>query len=342
MTKSGQVQTGTGARSPKFNVDLGPREAERLRDMWPRHGATYDDVRVMADVVGVEVAIVRQWGVDNGMTRSDLVGVSERAWSRETVARLRTLWAQSESGGQYVSAAAIGLMLGKSKSAIVGKAHRLKLPARPSPIKGKGAWTPSEVARLCAFMLEVAAGRITWQGVALDLDRPVDVCRNKASRLALRQFRQMPVAEDRFYPVVDRSRVPPGVELPAGAPPPDVAPAPFAPPPAPTVPRVAEAEPSGSPPAQTEGVDFEPLFTAPDVGGGVGGGAAVLPIARRSALRSLPLESACRWPIGDPKAEGFRFCTAERVRGMSYCVEHQCRSVGRGGLWLRAALAAAE
>lgn len=49
-------------------------------------------------------------------------------WSPESIALLRRLW-QTE-----MSASRIGLILGVSKSAVVGKAHRLELESRPSPI----------------------------------------------------------------------------------------------------------------------------------------------------------------------------------------------------------------
>lgn len=49
-------------------------------------------------------------------------------WSEETIARLRELWAEGHSTAE------IGRRMGISKNAVVGKAHRLNLSARPSPI----------------------------------------------------------------------------------------------------------------------------------------------------------------------------------------------------------------
>jgi GcrA cell cycle regulator len=59
-------------------------------------------------------------------------------WSEETIESLRGLWAEG------LSTAEIGRRLGVSKNAVVGKAHRLDLPARPSPIRrdGNGGATP--------------------------------------------------------------------------------------------------------------------------------------------------------------------------------------------------------
>lgn len=53
-------------------------------------------------------------------------------WSEETIARLRELWAEGHSTAE------IGRRMGISKNAVVGKAHRLNLTARPSPIRRDG------------------------------------------------------------------------------------------------------------------------------------------------------------------------------------------------------------
>lgn len=50
-------------------------------------------------------------------------------WTDEVIARLRALWAEGHSTAE------IGRRLGISKNAVVGKAHRLDLAARPSPIR---------------------------------------------------------------------------------------------------------------------------------------------------------------------------------------------------------------
>lgn len=50
-------------------------------------------------------------------------------WTNETIARLRSLWDEGHSTAE------IGRRLGVSKNAVVGKAHRLDLTARPSPIR---------------------------------------------------------------------------------------------------------------------------------------------------------------------------------------------------------------
>lgn len=57
------------------------------------------------------------------------------SWTPERIDELKRLW---DSGH---SASEIGKKLGVSKNAVVGKAHRLQLSARPSPIKRGGAST---------------------------------------------------------------------------------------------------------------------------------------------------------------------------------------------------------
>ena len=54
---------------------------------------------------------------------------ASRDWTPERIQHLRTLWAEGHSTEE------IGRRMGITKNAVVGKAHRLNLPARPSPIK---------------------------------------------------------------------------------------------------------------------------------------------------------------------------------------------------------------
>ncbi|MCJ8354500.1 GcrA family cell cycle regulator, partial [Novacetimonas hansenii] len=62
-------------------------------------------------------------------------------WTEETIARLRDLWQQG------LSTAEIGRQLSVTKNAVVGKAHRLGLKPRPSPIRrGTKADKPADKA----------------------------------------------------------------------------------------------------------------------------------------------------------------------------------------------------
>jgi GcrA cell cycle regulator len=54
-------------------------------------------------------------------------------WTSDSIDQLRALWSEGHSTAE------IGRRMGVSKNAIVGKAHRLNLPPRPSPIRREGA-----------------------------------------------------------------------------------------------------------------------------------------------------------------------------------------------------------
>jgi len=65
-------------------------------------------------------------------------------WNEELISRLRALWQEG------LSTAEIGRQLEITKNAVVGKAHRLGLPPRPSPIRrqpeAEGAAAPARAA----------------------------------------------------------------------------------------------------------------------------------------------------------------------------------------------------
>ena len=61
-------------------------------------------------------------------------------WTDETSARLRNLCAEGHSTAE------IGRRMGITKNSVVGKAHRLNLDARPSPIRREGEEAPPRPA----------------------------------------------------------------------------------------------------------------------------------------------------------------------------------------------------
>ncbi|WP_458093954.1 GcrA family cell cycle regulator [Roseomonas sp. WA12] len=65
-------------------------------------------------------------------------------WSAEAIEQLRALWAEGHSTAE------IGRRMGISKNAVVGKAHRLHLPARPSPIQREQATAGNTSPRVAA------------------------------------------------------------------------------------------------------------------------------------------------------------------------------------------------
>ena len=63
-------------------------------------------------------------------------------WTAKAIDLLRALWAEGHSTAE------IGRRMGVTKNAIVGKAHRLDLPARPSPIRKQDATGAAHAAAL--------------------------------------------------------------------------------------------------------------------------------------------------------------------------------------------------
>ena len=161
--------------------------------------------------------------------------MSAADWTDATIAQLRVLWAKG------LSTAEIGQRLAVSKNAIVGKAHRLELTARPSPIRAKNPAVPRKPSG------------------------PMPV-----PKLA------------------------------------DIMP----------MPSLAAATPTEDKPSQRAPAAPKPLSPprAP----------AAKPVPRQKSEPPVLTgrTSACRWPIGEPGTQGFRFCGATSLPGRPYCEEH--------------------
>ncbi len=56
------------------------------------------------------------------------MAANDPTWTDTAISNLRCLWDEGHSTAE------IGRRMGISKNAVIGKAHRLELPARPSPI----------------------------------------------------------------------------------------------------------------------------------------------------------------------------------------------------------------
>ena len=65
---------------------------------------------------------------------------ASKDWTYDRIQQLRDLWADGDTTEQ------IGRKMGITKNAVVGKAHRLRLEARPSPIRRMGV-RPQKIQR---------------------------------------------------------------------------------------------------------------------------------------------------------------------------------------------------
>ncbi len=85
------------------------------------------------------------------------------AWTEDRVALLRELWTKGLSASQI--AVQLG---GVSRNAVIGKAHRLGLESRPSPIRGGGGGSRSRRNRAISRAIEARALRGTMADEEID------------------------------------------------------------------------------------------------------------------------------------------------------------------------------
>ena len=89
-------------------------------------------------------------------------------WSQDRIVELTRLW------NEGLSTAEIGKMLGISKNAVVGKAHRLHLSSRPSPIR-RLAMRPGQPVRLREARPAVVALDLPMRSPSAPAPRPAPV-----------------------------------------------------------------------------------------------------------------------------------------------------------------------
>src|SRR5262245_34601223 len=66
---------------------------------------------------------------------------THRSWTDERIDRLKKLWSQGVTASQIADE-----LGGVSRNAVIGKAHRLGLQSRPSPVKPNEVETPAPAA----------------------------------------------------------------------------------------------------------------------------------------------------------------------------------------------------
>ncbi|WP_347302080.1 GcrA family cell cycle regulator [Croceibacterium sp. TMG7-5b_MA50] len=207
------------------------------------------------------------------------------SWTEERINTLTRMW----EGGSTASQIADELG-GVSRNAVIGKAHRLGLKARPSPVKAN-----EKVADKAADPVEAEA---------------------------------KPAAKPRASEEPAAPAPTPAPRAPAPAPTP--APAAARPEPAPAAAEAAPATPKADMPRivsvgpggflrQGPGDQQAPIPPAPP--------RRLVPakpspeIADKTSLLDLS-DRVCRWPMGHPGEADFHFCGKSVNPGFPYCVEH--------------------
>lgn len=208
-------------------------------------------------------------------------------WTPETIKELKRLW------NKGFTTVEIGNRLGMSKNAIVGKAHRLGLESRPSPIKrelvkiqiptpkpkAKPAPAPKKAEKKPAAQSKTVA--------QVPAPAPVSVPQEKA-------------------PKAQKTPATPKVQAPKAV-----------------APNAASNKANAKPKVEQE-EEISLVSAVPPVFE-----AEPLPeekVAKKPNHKGVDLADlkpdSCRWPEGDPKDPDFRFCGEPCAPGKIYCEEH--------------------
>ena len=203
------------------------------------------------------------------------------SWTDERIDTLKTMW----EGGQTASQIAEALG-GVSRNAVIGKAHRLGLQSRPSPVKANEVEAkPAVAAEVVAVAPEPAPEAIeAVPQPAAPVPPPFDLSDDDAEddAEADREATPAPVPVKRDEPVL-RSVGPGGfVRQSPGEQQPPSTPAPPR--------RLVPAKPS------------------PEMAG-------------KTSLLDLN-DRICKWPLGHPGEPDFHFCGDKVNPGFPYCVAH--------------------
>ncbi len=209
------------------------------------------------------------------------------SWTDERIETLAKMW----EGGSTASQIAEELG-GVSRNAVIGKAHRLGLKARPSPVR------PNDKTEASTPKAAVKPTATAAPAAPVVSERQVAAPRPAASPPA---------------PVLTLEPAAPAAA--AAAPAAPVEPVPAAP--APT-PRIVSVGPGGFL-RQGPGDQQPPIPPAPP--------RRLVParpspvIAEKTSLLDLN-DRICRWPMGHPGEADFHFCGEKVNPGFPYCVPH--------------------
>lgn len=203
------------------------------------------------------------------------------SWTDERIGTLTQMW----EGGSTASQIAEELG-GVSRNAVIGKAHRLGLKSRPSPVKANDAKAATK---------KPAANPVVRKAAPKPAARPV-------SRTQAAKHPPRPAA-----PVASHA-TPEGKDIPSQP----------MPNPSSHLPKIVSVGPGGFlrqgpgdqqppiPPAPPR--RLVPAKPSPEIAG-------------KTSLLDLN-DKVCRWPMGHPGEPDFHFCGENVNPGFPYCVEH--------------------
>lgn len=212
------------------------------------------------------------------------------SWTDERIATLRKMW----EGGATASEIATELG-GVSRNAVIGKAHRLGLKARPSPVKAN---EKKKVVAAPTKKPAIAPVRPAAEPRAEPAERSAvsDAPERTTPRPAAAAPRHDVEADHDASNVPSQPMPNPQADLP----------------------KIVSVGPGGFL-RQGPGDQQAPIPPAPP--------RRLVPakpsadIANKTTLLDLS-EKVCRWPMGHPGEADFHFCGVQVNPGFPYCVEH--------------------
>ncbi|MBH1999816.1 MAG: GcrA cell cycle regulator [Sphingomonadaceae bacterium] len=208
------------------------------------------------------------------------------SWTDERIDQLKTMWERGLTASQI--AEELG---GVSRNAVIGKAHRLGLQSRPSPVKA------NEAPKKAAPPPRKPAPAPATSSPVTDAPRPV-------APVAAAPAPARPAAPAPSAQAATPSSATAATDEAAPAPAPQ--------------PRIVSVGPGGFL-RQGPGDQQAPIPPAPP--------RRLVPakpsaeIAGKTSLLDLT-ERICKWPMGHPGEPDFHFCGETVNPGFPYCVEH--------------------
>jgi GcrA cell cycle regulator len=210
------------------------------------------------------------------------------SWTDERIDTLKTMWEAGQTASQI--AEALG---GVSRNAVIGKAHRLGLQSRPSPVTTKEEARAAEPAPVAAPVAAAPAPAPAPKPAA---------ARAPAPRPAPPPFETetAPAASTAVGDVEDEADEAPSA------------------PPVKREPVLRSVGPGGFV-RQAPGEQQPPIAPAPP--------RRLVPartapeFANKTSLLDLN-DKICKWPLGHPGEPDFHFCGDKVNPGFPYCVEH--------------------
>ncbi|MCK8456517.1 GcrA family cell cycle regulator [Sphingomonas faeni] len=215
------------------------------------------------------------------------------SWTDERIQTLKTMWEAGQTASQI--AEALG---GVSRNAVIGKAHRLELQARPSPVKPND---PEAKAAAAAAEASASIATAALEPVEVEAPKPAPV----APPVAAAPKPAAPVVAE---PVVDEPEDDEDEDEVAPVPAPVRAPQPI----------LRSVGPGGFL-RQAPGEQQPPSTPAPP--------RRLVPakpspeMANKTSLLELN-DRICKWPLGHPGEPDFHFCGKAVNPGFPYCVDH--------------------